>query len=63
MDGLMFLEFAKYVRGEIECPVDVYDAASWMAVSALSEASAALGGAPQPIPDFTGGKWIRDCLE
>ena len=61
MDGLMFLEFAKYIRGEIECPVDVYDAASWMAVSALSEASAALGGAPQPIPDFTGGKWIRYC--
>ena len=56
MDGLVFKAFASYVRDEISCPVDVYDAASWMAVSVLSEQSAALGGTPQPMPDFTCGK-------
>ncbi len=40
-------------------PVDVYDAASWMAVTALSEMSIAKGGAVMDIPDFTGGKWHR----
>ena len=40
-------------------PINVYDAASWMAITALSEQSIALGGAPVPIPDFTRGKWIR----
>ena len=39
-------------------PVDVYDAASWMVISALSEMSIAKGGAPIDIPDFTRGKWI-----
>ena len=40
-------------------PVDVYDAASWMAVTALSEMSIAKGGAVMDIPDFTGGKWHK----
>ncbi len=39
-------------------PIDVYDAAAWMAVTCLSEESVALGGAPVCFPDFTGGKWI-----
>ncbi len=39
-------------------PINVYDAASWMAITALSEQSIALGGAPVPIPDFTRGKWV-----
>jgi hypothetical protein len=29
-----------------------------MCITALSEASIAQGGAPQPIPDFTEGKWL-----
>ena len=40
-------------------PIDVYDGATWMAVSALSEMSVALGGAPQAMPDFTNGKWFH----
>ncbi len=40
-------------------PVDVYDAAAWMSVTALSEKSIAEGGAPQTFPDFTRGKWIK----
>ena len=39
-------------------PIDIYDAAAWMCVSVLSEASIAQGGAPQAIPDFTDGKWV-----
>ena len=47
-----------YKRG-IEPPIDVYDAAAWMCISALSEASVARGGAVVDIPDFTGGRWIK----
>lgn len=38
-------------------PIDVYDAASWMCITCLSEQSVSMGGAPVAIPDFTGGKW------
>ena len=41
-----------------EMPIDVYDAASWMVITCLTEASIANGGMPIDIPDFTGGKWI-----
>jgi hypothetical protein len=40
-------------------PVDVYDSATWQAVSVLSEMSIAQGGAPQLMPDFTSGKWMH----
>ena len=36
----------------------VYDTASWMAITCLSEQSAAMGGMPVPVPDFTNGMWI-----
>jgi predicted dehydrogenase len=36
---------------------DVYDAAAWSAVSALSEKSIAGGSAPMEFPDFTRGRW------
>jgi len=36
----------------------VYDAASWMVITCLSEASIANGGMPVDIPDFTGGRWV-----
>ena len=58
MDYILFREFIKALQNNTEMPIDVYDAASWMCISALSEASIALGGAPQSIPDFTNGKWI-----
>ena len=38
-------------------PIDVYDMASWMSISTLSEQSIAMGGAPVAIPDFTNGRW------
>lgn len=60
MDWLEFQFFFQNLREGAPMPVDVYDAASWMAVTALSEMSVARGGAPVDIPDFTGGKWHMD---
>ena len=39
-------------------PIDVYDLATWMSVTTLSEESISKGGMPVSIPDFTGGKWL-----
>ena len=48
-------------------PIDVYDAVTWMSVTALSEQSIANGSAPVECPDFTRGKYKTrktvDCLE
>ncbi len=57
MDWLEFETFFRCLREEAPMPVDVYDAASWMAVTALSEMSIVRGGAVVDVPDFTGGKW------
>lgn len=51
-----FVESA--LRGE-KPPIDVYDAASWMAITPLSEQSIALGSQPMPFPDFTRGRWTE----
>lgn len=59
MDYLMFREFFRTVKAGKELPVDVYDAASWMCISALSEQSIARGGATVDIPDFTKGQWVK----
>lgn len=67
MDFLMFKDFFRAVRAGGEMPLDVYDAALWMSVTPLSEASVAAGGAPVAVPDFTRGKWllrpIKDVTE
>ena len=59
MDGIEFRMFVDRLRDGEPMPVDVYDAAAWMAVTVLSEQSVAAGGAPQFFPDFTGGEWLR----
>ena len=58
MDYLVLSAFAESVIEGHEPPIDVYDTAAWMAVTCLSEQSAAMGGQPVPIPDFTNGMWI-----
>ena len=58
MDGITFRAFVNAVKNGTRMPIDVYDAASWMCISVLSEMSIAQGGAPQVIPDFTAGKWL-----
>lgn len=57
MDWLEFQLFFEALRKGEPMMVDVYDAASWMAVTALSEMSVARGGAVVDVPDFTGGRW------
>ncbi len=57
MDWLVLSAFAEALRRGCRMPIDVYDAASWMAVTALSEESIRGGGKPVGIPDFTGGRW------
>ena len=65
-DGMDYLEFKKFfeaLRNDTPMPVDVYDAASWMAITALSEMSIAKGGAVMDIPDFTNGRWHTNILD
>ena len=55
-----FLEDSRLIqalRAGVSPDFDVYDAATWSAVTALSEKSVADRGRPVDFPDFTGGKW------
>lgn len=58
MDWLEFQIFFDCLKHKKPMPVDVYDAATWMAVTALSEQSIATGSSPVAFPDFTRGKWV-----
>lgn len=57
MDWLVLRAFFESVKNDTPAPLDVYDAAAWMSITALSEQSVAMGGAPVAIPDFTNGQW------
>lgn len=67
MDGILFARFIKNLQEGNPMDIDVYDAATWMCISALTEKSIEQGGAVQEIPDFTNGKWIirepKDVIE
>ena len=54
----MHTVFDAIIKGR-EMPLDVYDCASLISITPLSEQSVAHGGLPQAIPDFTRGKWLR----
>lgn len=58
LDQVMFDDFLRCIEEGRPMPIDVYDAATWMSISALSEISIQRGGMPIDIPDFTNGKWI-----
>ncbi|MHB8963223.1 MAG: Gfo/Idh/MocA family protein [Saccharofermentanales bacterium] len=58
MDWLVYRAFFESVKSGTRPPIDVYDAAAWMCISALSEESIACGGTMLAIPDFTNGHWI-----
>ena len=57
-DAVMLKDVVERIQKGKEFPIDVYDAASWMVITALSESSIAQGGMVQQIPDFTRGEWI-----
>lgn len=59
MDWLVFSAFFESVKAGTQTPIDVYDTATWMSISVLSEQSIACGGAVVAIPDFTNGKWLK----
>ena len=59
MDTLVFDAFFGALMEGRPMPIDVYDMAAWMCITALSEQSIALGGAPVAIPDFTNGAWTN----
>ena len=59
MDWFAYKAFVDAIKYNTAMPIDVYDAATWQAVSVLSEMSIAQRGTPQPMPDFTAGAWMR----
>lgn len=59
MDFFVLNDFINAVKRETAPPIDVYDGATMMAITPLSERSIAGGGEPQQIPDFTNGRWIK----
>lgn len=58
MDELVLAAFFDSARRQVQVPVDVYDMAAWMSITALSEQSIAMGGLPVAVPDFTNGRWV-----
>ena len=65
MDPRCYRAFFDAAKAGINPPIDVYDTATYMAVSVLSEQSIALGGAPVYFPDFTNGRYLnrKDIVE
>ncbi|TNE59393.1 MAG: Gfo/Idh/MocA family oxidoreductase [Bacteroidetes bacterium] len=59
MDFFVFHHFIESAKQNIAPEIDVYDAATWLAITPLSEASIATGSSPQAFPDFTRGRWTE----
>lgn len=57
MDFFVDHAFIESIKRKAPFPLDVYDLATWYAITPLSEKSIAEGGQVQTIPDFTRGKW------
>ena len=57
MDFIMLKHFIECIKYNKPMPIDVYDAVTWMCVTALSEKSIAEGSVPVEFPDFTRGKY------
>jgi hypothetical protein len=57
MDFFVDNAFVECIKRGVEFPLDVYDLATWYAITPLSEKSIAEEGQVQNIPDFTKGKW------
>lgn len=57
MDYFVINAFVECIKAKQPFPLDVYDLATWYAITPLSEASIQKGGQMVEIPDFTRGKW------
>jgi hypothetical protein len=58
MDFFVLHAFVESIKRKTNTPMDVYDAATWSAISPLSEKSIELGNQTVDFPDFTSGKWM-----
>ena len=58
MDFFVLHAFLESIKKKTPTPMDVYDAASWSAITALSEQSIELGNQTIDFPDFTNGQWM-----
>lgn len=57
MDFFVDNSFIESIKRKVPFQLDVYDLATWYAITPLSETSIEKGGSLQNIPDFTRGKW------
>jgi hypothetical protein len=57
MDYLEDYRLIKCLRAGLPTDQNVYDAAAWSVISALTERSVANRSRPVDIPDFTRGQW------
>jgi hypothetical protein len=58
MDFFVIHSFIESVKRKLPTPMDVYDAATWSAITPLSEQSIELGNETLEFPDFTSGQWM-----
>lgn len=58
MDFFVVHAFIESIKRKTPTPLDVYDAATWSAITPLSERSIELGNQTVEFPDFTGGQWM-----
>lgn len=59
MDFFVLHAFIEALKNDKPMPLDIYDHATWAAITCLSEQSIAEGGTVQYFPDFTNGKWMH----
>lgn len=59
MDWFVIRSFIETIKQEAYPPIDVYDTATFMAISALSEISLENNNSKVEFPDFTKGKWQK----
>lgn len=57
MNYAMDARFVYCLQRGLPLDIDVYDAAEWSCLTELTALSAAQGGAPVEVPDFTHGHW------
>ncbi|HMQ60374.1 MAG TPA: Gfo/Idh/MocA family oxidoreductase [Flavilitoribacter sp.] len=58
MDFFLLNAFVECAKNNEKPPFDAYDAATWLSITPLSEASISMGSAPVEFPDFTRGRWV-----
>jgi hypothetical protein len=59
MDWFILRSFIETIKNDAYPPIDTYDSATYMAITALSEKSLENGSSVIQFPDFTNGKWKK----